>query len=236
MNNDGFICRYKRSNRLQKKGGAIIAFIGIDGSGKSTIVDRLYENLLSRKMNIKKEWCGFEDWFIFKPVFKFLRRFFRTPPNDMSAEERYTLMRNRLRNKFIRFAYYLFVSIDYIFQLTIKVTLPKKSGLIILCDRYFIDQAITFSVEMEAPSLFSFFLIIFSFFLPKPTLAYVVFVSPKTSLNRKSDIPSIEYIEKRLRVYERIVSIYNYKSLNGELDINFNINKIIRDIENSDLL
>jgi len=107
--------------------------------------------------------------------------------------------------------------LDYSLQLIFKVTIPYMLGKNIICDRYIYDTIINdIAIDMELPisetnNLIRRFLKI----APEPAIAFLIDLPEEIAFQRKSDIPSIEYLRERKNLYLSIGSEFNMIILNG---------------------
>ncbi len=183
-----------------------IAFIGIDGCGKSTILE-----LLSNDKDFEKYkmlWCRYKPYF--------LRAFYKAynhgdydtgkvPSKDV-IESNYNKSKG-LKQKIFKYAFmrWLWLKITYFdyrysFKRNFKTIQNKED---VLFDRYFfdlyVDQCLNFGYSPEKISN-----LIKKHLKAFPKLDRVIYVRilPELSLQRKNDIPNIEYLNKRFEVYE----------------------------------
>jgi thymidylate kinase len=207
----------------------LVAIIGVDGSGKSALAGGLHEELSRGSANVRTLWGGFKDWSLLKPFFNTIRRRRNSGElENLTTRERYVKSRAAFRGNVARFFYFVLVSLDYTLQMIIEVVLRKED--IVILDRYYYDQAASFSVELDSPRAMKWFLFFFSKVLPAPDIVFVVFVSPETALCRKSDIPSAEFISARLEVYNQLANVNRFTRIDGNLQLGDNVKKMVNEM------
>lgn len=211
---------------MSRTRGRIIAVVGVDGVGKSTLAASLAEELRSMGMAVKLEWCGFQDWFAIGHAARSLRRILRLEPRLKSSQHSPELMyesnRSIFRNRVARICYYGAVAMDHTIQLMVKVGLPKKDGYLVVCDRYYLDQAISISTELESRRAHLRLITLYDAVLPRPDIVFLVTAPSVVSMKRKSDIPREDYLERRAQLYPSGIQRYPHIEIDGRCEVRRN--------------
>jgi len=201
----------------------LICFVGMDGSGKTTLAKDLVETMRQNGIQYKYVYGRLEP-FILKPFIMIGRKMFLRG-NDMFEDyKQYSSAKNSAikRHSFL-FVFYRYVLLfDYFLQLLFRVRLPTILGKNIVCDRYVYDTAITdLSVDMNLSSLEIQDLIERIFYIaPKPDLTFLIDLPEETAFQRKDDTPSIEYLRERRKIYLNIGKKYEMEVLDGSRSLN----------------
>ena len=182
----------------------IICFIGIDGAGKTTL-SRLISELLNKKgKNTRYVHLRF-DSFIFKILIKLKRVIIVRNLNPSIVEDYYKGLRIKsvvLPSKIVSLIYKWFILFDYYIQVLIKLLPYIRSDYIIVCDRYIHDTIVDLTIELKLSRKEALKLLNLSFkFIPKPDKLFIIDVPERTALARKNDIPSLQYLTLRRRLY-----------------------------------
>ena len=188
----------------------LICFIGLDGSGKSSLALATYQELKKSNSKIKITYGRFTPIFS-SFIMKIGSRIFLKKRKEMFSDyDNYLTEKKQLfkeRTKLVNF-YMKILQMDYYFELFFKIILPLKFGSTIIADRYIFDTVINdisidFDLtEQEINKLIEKFLLIF----PKPTHTFYVRVPIEVAFSRKNDIPSLNYLKIRFKKYENIVN------------------------------
>jgi thymidylate kinase len=98
--------------------------------------------------------------------------------------------------------------LDYSLQVLYKIFPNIILGKTIVCDRYFYDFLVDQFVNMnlaqgKEKQFYNFFKRIF----PEPTKIFYIYTEPKDALQRRSDIPGLEYLIDREKRYSRLAQI-----------------------------
>ncbi len=194
--------------------GILICFIGIDGSGKSTQAEMIFDHLSKRKINVVINW-GRREPFLIKPITILIKKFLLREKGGTEGKNYIYIKKSRnkyfkitaLRNLWINIAL-----LDYFFKLISRIHLPLLKGNIVICDRYIHDAIADFAGNFNYNSdnirtmLKNHLLRLF----PKPTKVFYIDIPPEIGAKRKFDGTSIEYLKDRKRIYDL---------LNKEIDI-----------------
>lgn len=207
---------------VMKNGKSLfICFIGIDGSGKTSLAKGLVKS--TPRLGIKSKYvrCRFESFkllWIFIEVVKKVLIVSGKKKTDNSPEGTET-RRELFKNPFFSRVYENLLFFDYFWQILFKVRLPLAFGKNIICDRYFydtvIDMAVDFgSTEPEVHKMVSKFLSI----APEPGLVFLVDLPVEVAYRRnllKSDGLRQDYIAERRNVYLSLGKRREITVLNG---------------------
>jgi thymidylate kinase len=181
----------------------IIAFTGIDGSGKS-LQARTLTKVLSREgfpaLYVWSRWSPL----LLKPIMRLGRLVFGRQGN--SEDERYETLRGGKRRMFrhsaVARAWKNLALLDYSLQVLVKIGLRCRRGRIIVCDRYLTDLLVDLSNnfgygEEHIPALHRSPLL---GLFPKPDLAFLLDLPAEVAFERKDDVP-LSYLRDRRALY-----------------------------------
>jgi len=193
-------------NRVFSINSYSIAFLGPDGSGKSTIINEL-----------KKRQLPFRriDYFHLKPL--------KRRNNDVQiVEEPHKYPPYSKIKSFVKLVYFVYqYNIGWI-----KNILPLKirSSLVIF-DRYYDD--ILADKKRYRISLGDFWIKFFRNFIPKPDLYFVLVTEPEIIYKRKQEV-SFEELKDQIQKYEQLVDNKKYI----KIDVNRTPEEIVDEIIN----
>ena len=173
---------FKLPPNVVRKRGWILAFIGVDGSGKSSLVDSILEDYYFKTTGVRRVYFGSNEYWIpgVLRLHGFLHRLLRPIPVIRGIPG---LLLNLDRQLRVLFALY------YRFQ-----------GKIVLCDRYYHDDEIGRRIQEKKqvqPSEKTMFSRLKQFLiditrvrmLVQPDLTFFLDVSPDVAYERKQDYP-----------------------------------------------
>ena len=146
-----------------------IAFVGSDGSGKSTIIKYLKQGLEKEGKSVEVFFLG---WRSFQnPILRMISKFYMKRKEKKSIKEE-KLQRFRPRSWFFYALYYSELWLRYL-----KIILSKKEYILI--DRYFYDE-LAFAKGMK--------LKFFKIITPVPNRCFILKASPEILKKRKENI------------------------------------------------
>lgn len=193
------------------KRGCLICFIGIDGSGKSTLSKMLMDDLVNRGIRCKYLWwLEAED----SIVRRTLRELFpdRTKRGLKSS--------GKIPEGILASLYQGIVYIDYLRQLFLHVSMPLRAGNTIICDRYIYDTPIAFAAEFGySESRLKRALRLVRRLAPEPDAFFLIDVPPEIAFKRKADIPSAKALAGPRSMYLDIAKDMNAIVIDGTRDL-----------------
>jgi len=213
--------------------GKIISLMGIDGCGKSSLAAMLQKELERNGQKAVVTWATLRPVllrpFILAAKFLLVRKH-----NKFDNYEAHITAKKKGMSKlaFAHGIYFFVMFIDYLPQAFYKVTLPRMLGRVVICDRYYYDLMLDYAITVSAkPEKMLALLRFASSFLPTPDLHYFVSVPPEVSFSRKTDIPSLEYLQERSSLYQAMADDQNLPVLDGTLPLEENCRRIMADFK-----
>ncbi len=191
-----------------RHGGALICFIGIDGSGKTTQAKMLVNWLSSQGYRPLYVWSRGEVLQIRQVFLRLGRRALGTSEreiaNNKNSYREYQSKKSRLlHNPVVRALWSTTTQFEHIAQINRDIRGKIKDGNVVVCDRYFWDSAIDMAILNNKKSewlpnrmnrmLWN--------LVPKPMATFFIDIPPEEALKRKDDIPSLEYVKRRVDMY-----------------------------------
>ena len=212
----------------------IIALMGIDGSGKSSLGRVVCERLVAKGEKAVFVWASLRP-VLLKPFIK-LAKFMLVRKHDKYSDYASHMSVKRAGMKKLSWThglYFIVMMVDYVPQVVYKVVWPRLLGKHVICDRYYHDLMLDYCAQTNAPSDRMIQLLNFSGKLfPTPDLTYLVSVSPEVAMSRKTDIPALAYLEDRVDAYNTVINAVSGKVLDGTLALDRNSGIILEDMAN----
>ncbi len=201
---------------MRHKKGALICFIGIDGSGKTTQAKALCESLARSGIKARYVWTRFEPKLI-KPFVAMAKSlFFRGKDVFRDYAGYVNTKRNLSKNAILLTTYQYLLLFDYFLQVFQKVRIPLMQGEVIVCDRYIHDTVADLAVDYgysdeETQKTLRSYLRLF----PKPDLVLILDLPEELAYQRKGDVPSMDYLAERRKIYLNMGKDYNIVALDA---------------------
>ena len=206
---------------MRSKKPILICFVGIDGSGKTSLAQELALSLKSRGSRSKYVYNRFRPVAL-RPIIWMGKIFVLHRRNMPKDYEEYSDTKRKLfRNGLISFCYRYFLLIEYVVQITFRVRIPLMLGQDVVCDRYIHDSIITdLAVDMDySNERITNMIQRWSGLLPQPNLIFLVDVSEEIAYYRKDDTPSLNYLRERRHLYLATGREQNMTILDGSMEL-----------------
>lgn len=198
-----------------------VCFIGIDGSGKTTLAHSVMDALNQRGLNFRYVhgliWPKLAKPFMAIGRFLFAR--------GRSRESDYKEFSTAKRSSFSKYPicfplYRIILSLDYVPQIFGKISMPLLFGRKIISDRYVYDMVLNIGLNVGGDvdemirSINRYFRV-----LPKPDVVFWVDVPEEVSFSRKDDVPCIEYLQERRGLYRKLADAFGMIVLDGTMSV-----------------
>lgn len=197
-----------------------VCFTGIDGSGKSTLAKRLVDILRRKGARAELVRGAYSLWAL-RPLVGLGKAMFLTHKDAFdNYTEYYASIREASRNSVLARTYQDLTLAEYFFQILLKIKIPLMMGKDIVCDRYVYDTMTDFAVNLGYPDEWlRSSLKRFLHYCPEPDTIFLVDIPEEVAYQRKSDIPSIDYLRRRRGFYLAIAKDYGMIELDGCKDL-----------------
>lgn len=202
--------------RYYKQKGVMIAFIGTDGSGKSTIIENL-PLILERTFD--KSQIKYYHW---RP------KIIKSPKGDKRSIKNVSEPhKKKPYSKIISLGKFMYFNLDYIlgYWLSVKVHLGKNK--LVVFDRYYYDYMIDkyrYRLNLSECTIKAFL-----WFIPKPDITFLLVGDPKVLYERKKELP-IELVKEQVNSLLKKRSKFPNSKV---IDVNKNIDDVMFDVSRS---
>lgn len=198
--------------------GTFICYIGIDGSGKTTLVNETISFCGKKGKEFKYVW-GAHQLYLLGPVVRLGKKYLLGNKDSSKNYNDYLGSVNTVgKNTFLSACYRIALLTEYTIQVYLKIGVSLYFGKNIISDRYLYDTLINMKVNlgMQDTQLFRFMKKLSRYF-PKPDRLYFVDVPEEIAFARKADTPSIEYLRIRRPLYQKTAECYGARVIDGSM-------------------
>jgi dTMP kinase len=200
-----------------------VCFVGIDGSGKSTLAEKVFERIKVRDKMVIKIYGRYKPILIKGIRALGKRLYFRSGKYTLADSDYYSESKKVIFRKMalISKIYAGIIIFEYYFQILFKIAIPHMIGFSIVADRYVYDTIINdIAIDLElGVNETERYLKRLSFFVPTPDIIFHLGVPEQVALERKKDIPSLNYLRKREEYYRKVSMPGRATFLDGTLEI-----------------
>ena len=197
----------------------LICFIGIDGSGKTTLARRLTEEMSKNGIKTKYLMGRFEKFILLKPCYWVVKKMFLSRVKTDQSAEGVRTKRGLFKNRCVARMWQFSLEVDYLIQLGYKVRLPLMLGTSVCADRYIYDTLVdltadsALSVSKMQSSLNALLRV-----APRSDIVFLVDLPEDIAYERnlaKKDNLSLEYLRQRRRLYLNFKERYEVEVVDG---------------------
>lgn len=203
---------------MKRKNGLLICFTGIDGSGKTTVAEKVTKYLKEKDLPVVYVY-GRLKLFLTKPLMLIGNKLFLRNYNITENYDEYSGKKKKLfsTHKVLLKVYLYVLLLDYLLQILIKIKIPLLLGKVVICDRYIYDTVVTdIAVDMNYSEKQVLSLLDKCFLLlPKPRVTFLVDVNEDVAYSRKNDVPDERYLKDRRSFYLEVARYYNNMTIIG---------------------
>lgn len=208
--------------RIIKPSGKCLAFCGLDGAGKTTILDEL-NKLFVELLKSKKVYYGYWRPFVIPEIRVLFGKENSKAHIDTQVQKGVTIKKTgkKTRSKIISLFKLIYYCIDYILA-PIKYGGIRSRGGMVLFDRHYVDMAVhPQRFEMELPR---WIILLFYKFIPKADYTFFMYCTPEEILQRKQEFSNDE-IKQQIKDYnmigkriKRFIPIHTNTTIAEEID------------------
>ncbi len=211
--------------RWLRPSGKCLAFCGLDGAGKTTIIDELNEIFVSL-LKRKKVYYGYWRPFVIPEIRELFGKKSSKEGIDQEAQKGKTIIEpeRKPKNQFVSFVKLLYYWIDFMMA-PFKYGGIRSRGGIVLFDRHYIDMAVhPHRFEMGIPRKIILFLYRF---IPKADYTFFLYCTPEEILQRKQEFTADEIKEQTEKYMKVGKSIRNFVPIHTNTTIAEEIDEIL---------
>ncbi|OGP74500.1 MAG: hypothetical protein A2Y80_07945 [Deltaproteobacteria bacterium RBG_13_58_19] len=195
--------------------GKFICLMGLDGSGKTTLVKETIRRFKARGVDFQYVWGAYE-LNLLRPLVVWGKKILLKDRQPETYQDYLASLHTVGENRFLSMGYQAAVLLEYLVQILCKVWLPYMRGRNIISDRYIFDTLINTKVNLHLTEAAMFRMMrVLLQFLPAPDRLIFIDVPEEVAYARKTDTPSLDYLRVRRPLYQKVAAAYRASTVDG---------------------
>lgn len=200
---------------------AMISFMGLDGSGKTTSIDYAYEELKKRGCKVKIVRAAYVIVFL-RGIIKLGKKILMKKDSDpFSGNYRAYLenMRKQAQKGDVYSVFSFLTTIEFKLQIFFNIRMKRLFGTTLLVDRYIYDNIVTYAANLGLGEDYMEKTMNGKWKkAPRPDKIIYIKTPVEVCCSRKDDIPDPLYLEIRKPLYEKVAQMYGATVIAGDQD------------------
>ncbi len=204
----------------------LVTFSGIDGCGKTTQAYALLSAFQTCHLRARSVWSrgGSAPWIGWvtgrgRDAPRGQLEGSQQPPDAASAravEDKIRARQMRFRSLWLRWGWSWLTTVELLWEYAYRITLPLWLGHVVIADRYVFDALADWAAYFGESSVEKRWAArLLRWLSPRPTMAFLLDLSPAEAQSRSSDGLPAEFIRAQAAAYERLASLFGLQRLNA---------------------
>ena len=198
---------------------AMISFMGLDGSGKSTSIDYAYAQLKERGYKVEIVRAAYVIVFL-RGIVHLGKKLLMKKESDPFSGDYKAYLDSLRKNANKGGAYRIFsflTTIEFKLQIFFKIRLKRLFGTTLLVDRYIYDNVVTYAANLDLGEDYMRKTMDGKWkHAPRPDKIIYIKTPVEVCCSRKDDIPDPLYLKIREPRYETVAKMYNAAVIAGD--------------------
>lgn len=198
---------------------AMISFMGLDGSGKSTSIDYAYAQLKERGYKVEIVRAAYVIVFL-RGIVHLGKKLLMKKESDPFSGDYKAYLDSLRKNANKGGAYRIFsflTTIEFKLQIFFKIRLKRLFGTTLLVDRYIYDNVVTYAANLDLGEDYMRKTMDGKWkHAPRPDKIIYIKTPVEVCCSRKDDIPDPLYLKIREPRYETVAKMYNATVIAGD--------------------
>lgn len=213
---------------------AMISFMGLDGSGKSTSIEYVYSELKRQGYKVEIVRAAYVIVFL-RGVIKLGKKILMKKDSDpFSGDYRAYLesMRKQAKKGGVYSLFSFLTTIEFKLQIFFQIRLKRLMGKTLLVDRYIYDNIVTYAANLGLGEEYMEKTMNGKWkHAPRPDKIIYIKTPVEVCCSRKDDIPDPLYLELRKPLYEKVAEMYGATVIAGDQDKQSMLDEVMAAVE-----
>ncbi len=213
---------------------AMISFMGLDGSGKSTSIDYAYEQLKERGYKVEIVRAAYVV-VVLRGIIKLGKKLLMKKESDpFSGDYRAYLesMRKQAQKGGVYKIFSFLTTLEFKLQIFFRIRMKRFFGKTLLVDRYIYDNIVTYAANLDLGEEYMEQTMNGKWKrAPRPDKIIYIKTPVEVCCSRKDDIPDPLYLEIRKPLYEKVADMYGATVIAGDQDKQKMLDEVMKAVE-----
>lgn len=200
---------------------AMISFMGLDGSGKSTSIDYVYAELKRRGYKVEIVRAAYVI-VVLRGMIKLGKKILMKKDSDpFRGDYRAYLdsMRKQAKKGGVYKVFSALTTLEFKLQIFFRIRVKRFFGTTLLVDRYIYDNVVTYAANLDLGEEYMEKTMNGRWkHAPRPDRIIYIRTPVEVCCSRKDDIPDPLYLEIRKPLYEKVADMYGATVIAGDQD------------------
>lgn len=200
---------------------AMISFMGLDGSGKSTSIDYAYDQLKKRGYKVEIVRAAYVI-VVMRGIIKLGKKILMKKESDPFSGDYKAYLENMRKQAQKGGVYKIFsalTTLEFKLQIFFRIRVKRFFGTTLLVDRYIYDNIVTYAANLGLGEDYMEKTMNGKWrHAPRPDLIIYIKTPVEVCCSRKDDIPDPLYLEIRKPLYEKVADMYSATVIAGDQD------------------
>lgn len=213
---------------------AMISFMGLDGSGKSTSIDYAYEQLKQRGYKVEIVRAAYVV-VVLRGIIKLGKKLLMKKESDpFGGDYRAYLesMRKQAQKGGVYKIFSFLTTLEFKLQIFFRIRVKRFFGKTLLVDRYIYDNIVTYAANLDLGEEYMEKTMNGKWKrAPRPDKIIYIKTPVEVCCSRKDDIPDPLYLEIRKPLYEKVADMYGATIIAGDQDKQKMLDEVMQAVE-----
>ena len=213
---------------------AMISFMGLDGSGKSTSIEYAYQQLKERGYKVEIVRAAYVI-VVMRGIIKLGKKILMKKESDPFSGDYKAYLENMRKQAQKGGVYKVFsalTTLEFKLQIFFRIRVKRFFGTTLLVDRYIYDNIVTYAANLGLGEEYMEKSMNVKWkHVPRPDRIIYIKTPVEVCCSRKDDIPDPLYLEIRKPLYEKVADMYGATIIAGDQEKQKMLDEVMKAVD-----
>ena len=213
---------------------AMISFMGLDGSGKSTSIEYAYQQLKERGYKVEIVRAAYVI-VVMRGIIKLGKKILMKKESDPFSGDYKAYLENMRKQAQKGGVYKVFsalTTLEFKLQIFFRIRVKRFFGTTLLVDRYIYDNIVTYAANLGLGEEYMEKSMNGKWkHVPRPDRIIYIKTPVEVCCSRKDDIPDPLYLEIRKPLYEKVADMYGATIIAGDQEKQKMLDEVMKAVD-----